>query len=189
MGNPAGFQSWVCWVWVWVSLLYLPQTHTHLVGLGGFGFHGFGVVFGSFLVALLSPQTLSLNFFTPQTFSTITNLHPMAPAQSTLKRTQADTTVNQIHPKSNIPHKTPKLAQLQADKNQQEQRSVDKVHNSRSGSVKHLPMHQSPAANKRDDLEILEMVNKDRVAPCEDVYEDMMQLSKPAETAEDERSE
>ena len=50
-------------------------------------------------------------------------------------------------------------------------------------------MHQSPAANKCDALEILDMVNKDRVAPCEDVYEDMMQLSKPAETAEDERSE
>ena len=55
----------------------------------------------------------------------------MVPTQSTLKRTQADTTVpwNWKHPKSNIPHKTPKLAQLQADKNQQEQRSVDKVHN------------------------------------------------------------
>ena len=32
MGNPLGFQSWVCWVWVWVSLLCPLQTHTHLAG-------------------------------------------------------------------------------------------------------------------------------------------------------------
>ena len=115
----------------------------------------------------------------------------MAPMQSTLKRTQADTTVpwNRKCPKSTIPHKTSNPAQLQADKNQQEQRSVDNVHNSGSGSTKHSPMHRSPAANERDDLEILEMVDKDRVAPCEDVDEDITQLSEPAETAEEERSE
>ena len=115
----------------------------------------------------------------------------MAPTQSTLKRTQADTTVpwNWKCPKSNIPHRTSKPAQPQADKNQQEQRSVDNVHNSGSGSMKHSPMHRIPATNECDDLEILKMVNKDRVAPCEDVGEDITQLSESAETAKEERSE
>ena len=81
------------------------------------------------------------------------------------------------------------LTKLPNQPNQQEQRSVDNVHNSGSGSTKHSPMHQSPAANERDDLEILKMVDKDRVAPCEDVDEDIMQLSEPAETAEEECSE
>ena len=50
-------------------------------------------------------------------------------------------------------------------------------------------MHQSSIANECDDLEILEMVDKDRVAPCEDVDEDITQLSEPAETVEEECSE
>ena len=128
----------------------VPAPNPHPFGRLGWVWagvsHGFGVVFALFCITTITTNTAPKFFYTQKHFlpsPTLSVPHPMAPVQSTLKRTQADTTIpqNRKCPKSNIPHKTSKLAQPQADKNQQEQRSVDNVHNSGSGSTKHSPMH------------------------------------------------
>ena len=133
--------------------------------------------FGFFFITTIPAQTKHRNFtFTVYTQKKIllsTQLsvcHPMAPAQSTLKRRRYDTTAQQKHkhPKHDIPCKKLKPAQPHTV-NQQGQMSVEEVQDDMPGN--HSLMHPNTihnAANGGDELEIVDN-DSQPAAPLEDV--------------------